>query len=54
MYSRKKRQGVVVDVNNEHKKVTYVTALPVGVTRTTKPGTGKHMVESVQNILYID
>ena len=47
MYSRVKRQGVVVDVNRQHKKITYVTALPPGVTRSTKPGTGKHMVESV-------
>ena len=56
IYSKKKRQGVVVDVHNDSKKVTYITALPPGVTRTTKPGTGKHMVESIEkyNVILVD
>lgn len=45
-YSRKKMQGVVVEVNHSLKRIKYITILDKGISRAAKPGTRKFMTEA--------
>ena len=52
-YSKSTRQGYIASVNHAVKKINIVTVLPMGHSRA-KEGTGKHIVENTDEVIFLD
>ena len=52
-YSKKHQQGFVHEWYPKEKKMELITVLPKG-RNNAKSGTQRHMVESIENLIYIE